>query len=133
MCPVNVLLIRSAYFPLAALLVTLLAGADQEYFVSTIAEGAPPGTPVAATDAPTGKISGAAVDSAGNTYISSRGLHCVFKIDPAGVMTRFAATGRPGYATERDELVEISDFLWSHHYKVLNLQKWDFLRPDPPR
>jgi hypothetical protein len=36
-------------------------------------------------------------------------------------------------AADRDELVEISDFLWSHGYKVRNSQNWNFLRPDPPR
>jgi hypothetical protein len=36
-------------------------------------------------------------------------------------------------AHDRDELVEISDFLWSHGYKVRNPQKWDFLRLDPPK
>jgi hypothetical protein len=34
---------------------------------------------------------------------------------------------------DRDYLVEISDFLWGHGYKVKNPQKWDFLRPDPPQ
>lgn len=33
-------------------------------------------------------------------------------------------------AADRDELVEISDFLWSHGYKVRNPQNWSFLRPD---
>ncbi len=36
-------------------------------------------------------------------------------------------------AADRDELVEISDFLWGHGYKVRNPQNWNFLRPDPPR
>jgi hypothetical protein len=36
-------------------------------------------------------------------------------------------------ARHRDELVEISDFLWNHGYTVRNPQKWDFLRADPPR
>ena len=36
-------------------------------------------------------------------------------------------------AGDRDVLVEISDFLWAHGYTVRNPQKWDFLRPDPPR
>jgi hypothetical protein len=36
-------------------------------------------------------------------------------------------------ARDRDELVEISDFLWSRGYTVKNPQKWDFLRADPPR
>jgi len=34
---------------------------------------------------------------------------------------------------DRDEMVEISDFLWSHGYKVRNMQNWGFLRPDPPQ
>jgi len=34
-------------------------------------------------------------------------------------------------AADRDELVEISNFLWSHGYKVRNMQNWSFLRPDP--
>jgi hypothetical protein len=36
-------------------------------------------------------------------------------------------------ARDRDELVQISDFLWHHGYTVKNPQKWDFLRADPPR
>ena len=35
-------------------------------------------------------------------------------------------------AADRRELVEISDFLWMHGYKVSNLQKWSFLRPPAP-
>jgi hypothetical protein len=35
-------------------------------------------------------------------------------------------------AHDREELVEISNFLWSHGYKVRNPQNWSFLRPDPP-
>jgi len=31
---------------------------------------------------------------------------------------------------DHDELVAISDFLWSHGYKVRNPQNWTFLRPD---
>ena len=35
-------------------------------------------------------------------------------------------------AGDRDILVEISDFLWSHDYKVRNPQNRSFLRPDSP-
>jgi len=35
-------------------------------------------------------------------------------------------------AADRAELVEISDFLWSHGYKVRNPQHWNFLRTDSP-
>jgi hypothetical protein len=33
---------------------------------------------------------------------------------------------------DRAELVEISDFLWTHGYKVNNMQNWIFLRPPTP-
>jgi hypothetical protein len=36
-------------------------------------------------------------------------------------------------AADRDELVEVSDFLWNRGYMVRNSQNWNFLRPDPPR
>jgi hypothetical protein len=36
-------------------------------------------------------------------------------------------------AGDRDEMVKISDFLWSHGYQVRNPQNWSFLRPDPTR
>jgi hypothetical protein len=49
---------------------------------------------------------------------------------PAGSTFQFAWNFS---ARDRDELVEISDFLWKHGYVVNNYQKWDFLRPDPPR
>ena len=48
---------------------------------------------------------------------------------PAGSSFHFASdfSGR-----DHDELVEISDFLWSHGYKVRNPENWTFLRPDSP-
>lgn len=48
---------------------------------------------------------------------------------PQGSKFGFTSTLTVG---DRDQLVKISDFLWSHGYKVRNPQKWDFLRPDPP-
>jgi sugar lactone lactonase YvrE len=75
----------------------LAAASNREYIVSTLAGGVPPVTPVAAPAASIGDILGMAVDSAGNVYLSSE-LGCVFKIDSAGILTRFAGTCRPGYS-----------------------------------
>ena len=36
----------------------------------------------------------------------------------------------PFTESDRNELVEISDFLWSHGFKVRNFSKWSFLRTD---
>jgi hypothetical protein len=36
-------------------------------------------------------------------------------------------------AADRDELIEINDFLWKQGYKAGNPQNWSFLRPGPPR
>jgi hypothetical protein len=49
---------------------------------------------------------------------------------PAGSAFHFVYDFGPA---DHDELVEISDFLWSHGYKVRNLQNWSFLRPDSPQ
>jgi hypothetical protein len=39
---------------------------------------------------------GLATDAAGNVYFSA--AYCVFKLDPNGIMTRIAGTGKPGYS-----------------------------------
>jgi hypothetical protein len=49
---------------------------------------------------------------------------------PAGSEFVFAYDFTP---RERDEIVEISDFLREHGYKVANPWRWPFLAPDPPR
>jgi hypothetical protein len=49
---------------------------------------------------------------------------------PAGSSFDFAYDFSPA---DRDELVEISDFLRSHGYKVRNPQKWNFLGGDSPQ
>jgi hypothetical protein len=49
---------------------------------------------------------------------------------PAGSAFGFSNKFSPA---DRDEMVEISDYLWSHGYKVLNSQNWSFLRPNPPQ
>jgi hypothetical protein len=47
---------------------------------------------------------------------------------PAGSAFGFSNKFSPA---DQGEMTEISDFLWSHGYKVRNWQKWSFLRPDP--
>ncbi len=66
----------------------------QQYVISTIAGGAAPPTPDLAGKASIGDPVRVAADAAGNVYFSS--LHSVFKVDSAGVMTRFAGNGRAG-------------------------------------
>ncbi len=68
----------------------------QQYVISTVAGGAPLPTPIAATTAPVGGISGVATDSAGNVYFSS--ANCVFKLDLFGNLTRVAGNSRAGYS-----------------------------------
>ncbi len=89
-------LVGVALAVLAGFVGSAAAESNREYVVSTIAGGVAPVTPVAARNAAIGSISGMTVDSAGNVYLSTD-LHCVFKIDPAGILTRFAGTCRPGY------------------------------------
>jgi streptogramin lyase len=66
----------------------------QQYVISTLAGGVPPSTPVSAPIASIGDPPRVAVDGAGNTYFG--GLHCIFKIDSSGTLTRVAGTGRNG-------------------------------------
>ena len=69
----------------------------QEYFVSTIAGGVPPATPAPALATSIGGILGMASDAAGNVYLSTD-LACVFKVNPAGTLTRVAGICRHGYS-----------------------------------
>ena len=48
---------------------------------------------------------------------------------PSGSSFEFASDFTVAH---RDTLVELSDFLWSHEYKVRSPQNWSFLRPDSP-
>ena len=66
----------------------------QQYVISTIAGGVPPSTPVPAASASIGDPPRVAVDSSGNIYFA--GVHCVFKVDSSGTLTRLAGTGRYG-------------------------------------
>jgi uncharacterized protein (TIGR03437 family) len=66
----------------------------QQYFVSTLAGGVPPGTPAPAASQSIGDPSRVAVDKSGNLYFG--GTHSVFKVDSSGTLTRIAGTGRSG-------------------------------------
>ena len=77
---------------------SLTLAAQGGYIITTVAGGAAaPPTPTLAVNASVGHVQAAALDSAGNVYFSSS-LHCVFKVDASGVMTRVAGTCRPGYS-----------------------------------
>ena len=77
----------------------LLAGASvafaQQYTISTIAGGAPPATPVAASNTSIGAPRRVATDSAGNVYFSSS--NAVFKMSGA-TLTLVAGTSRAGFS-----------------------------------
>ena len=78
------------------------AGA-QPYLISTVAGGAPPQTPVPATNASISP-SGVATDHSGNVYFSSR--NAVFKLDPSHSLTRIAGTSRPGFSGDGGRAVD---------------------------
>ncbi len=68
----------------------------QEYSISTVAGGAPPTTPAAATSTGIGTVRRVATDASGNVYFSSG--HAVFKISSGGTMTLVAGNSRPGFS-----------------------------------
>jgi len=78
----------------------LLAGSSmalaQQYSLSTAAGGAPPPTPVGATNTSIGQPNRVATDSGGNTYFSSG--NAVFKIDSKGNLTVVAGNSRAGFS-----------------------------------
>jgi uncharacterized protein (TIGR03437 family) len=87
---------KFAYIGIGLLLATGLSA--QRYVISTVAGGAPPATPIQATNAALGSAWGVATDSIGNLYISATSLHCIFKVDVTGTLNRIAGTCRPGYS-----------------------------------
>ena len=80
--------------------ISLLAGASialaQQYSISTVAGGAPPATPAAASSISMGQPARVALDAKGNVYFSSS--NCVFKIDSTGTVTLIAGTSRAGFS-----------------------------------
>ena len=81
---------------LLSFLLMTSAAVAQQYVISTIAGGAPPPTPAPAVNVSIGRPTKVATDSKGNVYFTS--IHCVFKIDASGVLTRLAGNARPGYS-----------------------------------
>ena len=76
------------------LLSTLTAA--QQYIVSTVAGGVAQTSPAVGNSVSLSMAFGLATDAAGNVYFSA--AYCVFKLDPNGIMTRIAGTGKPGYS-----------------------------------
>jgi len=68
----------------------------QQYSISTVAGGAPPATPVAATSVSIGQPNRVATDAQGNAYLSSG--NCVFKLSSGGTLTLVAGNSRPGFS-----------------------------------
>jgi sugar lactone lactonase YvrE len=89
----------------------LLAGAvwAEQYTISTYAGGAPPPTPVAALNASIGQPQAVATDALGNVYFN--GLHCVFKRDRKGVLTRVAGNARAGFSGDGGPAVDAQLFI----------------------
>ena len=81
----------------------------QQYVISTFAGGGPLPARAQAMDASIGSVLGIAMDTAGNVYFSSSEFNAIFKLDPGGVLTRFAGNGRAGYRrwrTRRERATE---------------------------
>ncbi|MBK9167063.1 MAG: hypothetical protein IPM24_06310 [Bryobacterales bacterium] len=79
-------------------------GAFAQPIISTIAGmGAPP-SGIPATSVSIGSPSRIARDAAGNVYFAA--FHCVYKVDPAGILTRVAGTGSPGFGGDGGPAVE---------------------------
>src|SRR5690242_8826033 len=88
-------IIRSCSYKFA-LLVVGNACIAQQYVISTVAGGAPPPTPAPAASTSIGTSARVVVGPDGGVYFTS--LHCVFRLDGVGVLTRIAGTSRPGYS-----------------------------------
>jgi DNA-binding beta-propeller fold protein YncE len=67
-----------------------------------------------------------ASDAAGNTHFVAS--HCVFKLDPSGVVTRIAGNGKPGYSGDGRPATGAQLQLQS--ISSLGAVYWDALPPD---
>ncbi len=72
------------------------AAAQPQFFVSTVAGGGVPATPVSALSAPITQPQRVAVDGSGNVYFTSQ--NAVFELSVSGTLTLIAGTGRMGYS-----------------------------------
>lgn len=79
-----------------ALMACAPAAFAQQYTISTLAGGAPPPTPAAATGTAIGRTSRVAADAAGNVYFSAS--NAVFKIGATGTLALVAGNSRAGFS-----------------------------------
>ncbi len=79
----------------AGLLVCATALA-QQYSIVTVAGGAPPATPISATNTSIGQPNRVTLDKSGNIYFSAS--NSVFKMTPAGTLTLVAGNSRAGFS-----------------------------------
>ncbi|HLK66518.1 MAG TPA: hypothetical protein VKU19_23955 [Bryobacteraceae bacterium] len=75
----------------------------QQYTISTVAGGAPPATPVSASQISIGQTHRVTLDKSGNIYFSS--AHSVFKMTSAGVLTLVAGNSRAGFSGDNGPAV----------------------------
>ncbi len=88
---------RSRRVCLFSIVIAAAAGLrGQGFLLSTVAGGAAPKTPVAATQVTITGIGGVAADGQGGVYFTA--LDCVFRVDASGVMTRVAGNARAGFS-----------------------------------
>jgi sugar lactone lactonase YvrE len=90
---------RSRILPACGLLflACLSHATAQEYIVTTVAGRGLPLTPMPGPLAPLDNTLSVAADAAGNVYFTA--YNCVFKLDPAALMTRVAGRSQvPGYS-----------------------------------
>jgi len=84
-----------------ATMILALAGVraidGQQYNISAFAGGGAIPYPATATLVPIGPPTGAALDKAGNLYFTSTD-NGVYKVDPAGTLTRVAGNGKQGFS-----------------------------------
>jgi len=96
----GVVVLHAAIFAIAVLatvfddrVVPTLSG-EPRFVISTVAGGVPPPTPISALSASFSLINGVATDAGGNLYFTA--VHCIFKLDRQGMLTRVGGIGRPG-------------------------------------
>jgi len=81
---------RSLFFLTFLITTSAYYSYAQQYLVTTIAGGAVTKTPVSGSAASFTAPKWTATDGAGNVYFASG--NCIFRVDPAGTMTRFAGS-----------------------------------------
>ena len=94
-----------------ALLSIIVAGrANSQGIITTVAgtSWTFPATPLAALNAPAGRVAGVAADAAGNFYFSDLGNNMVFRVTPSGSLTVVAGNGIAGFSGDGGPAVNAS-------------------------